>query len=75
MAEHLKLYFNRNKEDNWYVWEDQLNQPENEAGREFSYAGYEICLHCMVDLETGHVESYGIEDGNSLVEFEKPVRI
>lgn len=49
----LTLYLHRDKGSNWSTWEDELGQPENEAGRRFSYAAYEVEVQGEVDLDSG----------------------
>ena len=74
---HHKFYFHSSKDSNWETWSELGGDEESDAGSEFAYAGYEICLHTMVDLDTGECQAYAIEDsaGKRLIEFAEAVRI
>lgn len=75
-VEH-KLYVHRGKDANFDDWRALGGQTDTEAEQAFKYTGYEVCFHCMVDLETGECVAYGIDanDGKGLVEFSRPFRI
>lgn len=49
----FKLYTHNSKEDNWYKWTDEFGEPENDAGRTFSYCAYELEFDAEVNLDTG----------------------
>lgn len=76
VVEH-KMYLHGDKESNYGEFEELGGDIDGQAAVEFSYAGYEVCIHCMVDLDTGECEAYGIDpdDGKGLVEFSRPFSI
>lgn len=56
----LKVYAHNDKDSNWNTWQEQLGQPENEAGRAFSYTAYEVEFDCTVDVRTGKVTCHKV---------------
>lgn len=68
------LYAHRDKDSNWNVWEEELHQDDETAGRTFSYALYEIGVRCRINLTTGEVTILGIEDGAEVVPLEREIK-
>lgn len=59
----VTLYAHRDKDSNWDQW-TELGGDEDDAGRNFSYAGYEITLGCTVDMDTGDVMCTRVNGGS-----------
>jgi hypothetical protein len=73
-SEHV-FYVHRDKDSNWSMWEDELGQSENDAGRRFSYTLSELGIACRIDVSTGKVIAYGVKDGDEIVSLEKEITV
>lgn len=69
------IYLHQDKDSNWGMWEDDLEQPDNKAGRNFSYTLLEVGIACRINVETGKVAAYGVEHGDDIVKLEREVEV